>query len=428
MNHQMPYTSYAGYVGALFLSLGSLWSVGYYTHASERVYVADYPALYAIVGVAFMAMLLWELVHRYRFSTKNGISFFFPASDSNARILKSALYRFAALFIPFLIAWFIVQNHHYFTRNDLFRPTMIFFDYLLYIFLLAGIPYIFITRKYLHHTRYEFNDYAILSMIAVRALFKKLIKKQNTRLYKNRRIKKVLRSYFVIFFFLTLMIRFFIDEIHGFHQAYHTIIGNNFDSLSWYVQYRTFFWLFFHLVFIIDSGLATIGYSFSSRWLDNRTCSVDWTWSGWIVALLCYPPLNTTFTSRFISYQGLPTHQLITNEYALAVVLAVVLLLYVLYVWATVALGFKFSNLTHRGIVSSGPYRFVRHPAYAAKNMAWWVDNTFVLTNIWATVGMTLWNIIYILRAVTEERHLEHFNDYQYYTKKTKYKFLPGII
>jgi len=124
----------------------------------------------------------------------------------------------------------------------------------------------------------------------------------------------------------------------------------------------------------------------------------------------------------------LPTHQLITNEYALAVVLAVVLLLYVLYVWATVALGFKFSNLTHRGIVANGPYRFVRHPAYAAKNLAWWVDNTFVLTNVWATVGMILWNAIYVLRALTEERHLGHFDDYQCYSEKVKYKFIPKVI
>lgn len=426
MNRKSSYISYAGYIGAFFLSIGAFWFASY--HSSGQVRSTDYPMLYALVGFAFMMMTVWELILRYRFLTKEGIAFFSPASDSNIKILKSTLYRFSVLFIPFLIAWLLVQNHYYFTQSNFFKPTRVFFDYLLYIFLLAGIPYIFITRKYLHHTRFEFNDYGILSMIAVRALFRKFIKKHDTKLYQNRRIKKILRLYLVNFFFLTLMARFFVSEFQGFSQAYHTIWGNSFGTLSWYLQYKTFFLLFFHLLFIIDVGIATIGYSFASRWLDNRTRSVDWTWSGWIVALLCYPPLNTAFTSQFISYQGLPTHQLITNEYALAVVLAIVLSLYVLYVWATIALGFKFSNLTHRGIVSSGPYRFVRHPAYAAKNMAWWVDNTFVLTNIWATVGMILWNVIYILRALTEERHLSHFGDYQHYIEKVKYKFVPKII
>ncbi len=41
--------------------------------------------------------------------------------------------------------------------------------------------------------------------------------------------------------------------------------------------------------------------------------------------------------------------------------------------WASIALGFKASNLTNRGIVTHGPYAFVRHPAYAAKNLAWWL-------------------------------------------------------
>ncbi len=426
MNQQSSYISYAGYIGALFLSIGAFWFTGY--HVSGQVSFTDYPMLYAIIGITFVTMTAWELICRYRFLAKKGIPFFSPASDTNIKILKSTLYRFIVLFIPFVIAWLLVENHYYFTQNSFFKPTRVFFDYLLWIFLLAGIPYIFMTRKYLYHTRYEFNDYGILSMIAARALFRKFIKKEDTRLYQNRRITKILRLYLVNFFFLTLMARFFVSEFQGFNQAYHTISGNSFGSLSWYMQYKTFFLLFFHLLFIIDVGIATIGYSFASRWLDNRTRSVDWTWSGWIVALLCYPPLNTAFTSQFISYQGLPTHQLITNEYALAVVLAVVLLLYVLYVWATVALGFKFSNLTHRGIVTSGPYRFVRHPAYAAKNMAWWVDNTFVLTNIWATVGMILWNVIYILRALTEERHLSHYKDYQRYREKVKYKFIPKII
>ncbi|WP_436428256.1 hypothetical protein, partial [Enterococcus faecium] len=42
-----------------------------------------------------------------------------------------------------------------------------------------------------------------------------------------------------------------------------------------------------------------------------------------------------------------------------------------IYAWATVAFGLRFSNLTHRGILTHGPYALSRHPAYLAKNLFW---------------------------------------------------------
>ena len=40
------------------------------------------------------------------------------------------------------------------------------------------------------------------------------------------------------------------------------------------------------------------------------------------------------------------------------------------YALASIALNFKSSNLTNRGIVARGPYAIVRHPAYITKNLA----------------------------------------------------------
>ena len=51
-----------------------------------------------------------------------------------------------------------------------------------------------------------------------------------------------------------------------------------------------------------------------------------------------------------------------------------------IYAWATVAFGPRFSNLTNRGILTHGPYRFTRHPAYLAKNCLWWLTTVPVLT------------------------------------------------
>ncbi len=96
------------------------------------------------------------------------------------------------------------------------------------------------------------------------------------------------------------------------------------------------------------------------------------------------------------------------------------------YVAATVALGFKSSNLTNRGIVTRFPYNIVRHPAYIGKNLLWFIEFLFLSQkHLGLLIGFF---IIYLLRAWTEERHLKKDPDYVAYMKKVKYRFIPGII
>jgi ATP-binding cassette subfamily B protein len=56
-----------------------------------------------------------------------------------------------------------------------------------------------------------------------------------------------------------------------------------------------------------------------------------------------------------------------------------------IFAWASVAIGFKASNLTNRGIVQAGPYRFCRHPAYTVKLFIWVIEAVF--RGSW-TIGM----------------------------------------
>ncbi|MBK6974164.1 MAG: DUF1295 domain-containing protein [Sterolibacteriaceae bacterium] len=100
-----------------------------------------------------------------------------------------------------------------------------------------------------------------------------------------------------------------------------------------------------------------------------------------------------------------------------------ILLLTGVYVWATVIFGGRFSNLTHRGIITSGPYRYTKHPAYIAKNISWWlVAVPFVVTESLAVslkqcLLLLMVNGIYYLRAKTEERHLSRDPDYVRYAR-----------
>jgi protein-S-isoprenylcysteine O-methyltransferase Ste14 len=109
-----------------------------------------------------------------------------------------------------------------------------------------------------------------------------------------------------------------------------------------------------------------------------------------------------------------------------------------IYASASVALNLKASNLTHRGIVSRGPYRFVRHPAYLCKNLAWWLGSIPAVLAAWNgqsawAVALVLgsaggWTALYVLRALTEEDHLSKVdNEYAAYCQKVRYRFVPGL-
>jgi len=413
------YYSYSGYIGALVLIFGVLLSFTV-EHSFGRNGL-----LFLIALATFIFMVVYELTHKSIFDRSIGVEH--KKDDRNLYLLKSSLIRFLALFFIFFLIYSLVQNHYYF-KSNYFTITREFFTAMLYLYLIGGVPYIFLTLKFRGGDRWEFNDYSILLLISYRTVIKGLFFKKGFKRLKNRRIWKVYLVYLVNLFFLTLMVKFFLSEYNATLSAYTRLTSESFEHLTFFKQYHTTYLFFYHFLFIIDVGIAVIGYSVASRWLDNRTKSVDMTMGGWFVALMCYPPMNSGFSDKFIGYGHISTHNIIYAEWAYMILMALILTLFTIYVWATVALGFKFSNLTNRGIVDRGPYAYIRHPAYATKNLAWWLDNTFVLSNFWASVALFIWNGVYILRALTEERHLKKDPAYIEYMKKVKYRFIPKVI
>jgi protein-S-isoprenylcysteine O-methyltransferase Ste14 len=84
-----------------------------------------------------------------------------------------------------------------------------------------------------------------------------------------------------------------------------------------------------------------------------------------------------------------------------------------IYAWTTVVFGIRFSNLTHRGVLTHGPYRFTRHPAYLSKNLFWWasvlpflVTTETLVDAVRNSFFLLVVNGIYYWRARTEEAHL----------------------
>jgi protein-S-isoprenylcysteine O-methyltransferase Ste14 len=197
------------------------------------------------------------------------------------------------------------------------------------------------------------------------------------------------------------------------------------------------FWAAFQAILFVDTFLFTVGYIIELPALKNRIKSVDPTFFGWAICLLCYPPFND-LTGRFFEWQSsdFPHFESNSVHYFANICLLTAL---GIYSWASVALGFKASNLTNRGIIARGPYKYVRHPAYAAKNLAWWIGALpmfFAEMNAlnfkeaaYTLFALSAWTTIYALRAITEERHLLMGNNgYAEYMQRVKWRFIPRVV
>ncbi|MEE4316696.1 MAG: protein-S-isoprenylcysteine methyltransferase [Erythrobacter sp.] len=173
------------------------------------------------------------------------------------------------------------------------------------------------------------------------------------------------------------------------------------------------------LMFVIDVQIGTVGYLLTLRPLDAHIRSGNPLLAGWLAALLCYPPFAWAVlggNGQILNYEvggAKWDYWLAGHQAALWLWGSWLVVLTALYCWATVIFGIRFSNLTYRGVITNGPYRFTRHPAYLSKNLYWWfLHIPFLVTTgspleaVRNTLFLLAVNAIYYWRARTEEAHL----------------------
>lgn len=179
------------------------------------------------------------------------------------------------------------------------------------------------------------------------------------------------------------------------------------------------------VMFTLDVAFATVGYILTFRPLDAHIRQANPYAAAWMAALICYPPFVLMAAGGPLDYhQGTADwiYWLSDHLWLRAGLGAVLVALTAIYAWSTVAFGLRFSNLTHRGIVTHGPYAWSRHPAYLSKNLFWWLSTLPVLSTgslvdaARATLLMAAVSGVYYWRARTEERHLGADPDYLVYS------------
>jgi protein-S-isoprenylcysteine O-methyltransferase Ste14 len=192
------------------------------------------------------------------------------------------------------------------------------------------------------------------------------------------------------------------------------------------LTFEGFFFCWIICIEILDTAVAATGYAVESRALGNTVRSVDFTLTGWLAALICYPPFETVTsgyfpldTSPFISFG---------SAWLEAGLRAVILTSMTLFACTTLNLGVHFSNLCHRGLVTTGFYAVVRHPAYTFKLITF-AAICLAGANPARVLPLIVWAAIYVLRALTEERHLAAVDPaYAEYCRRVRWRFIPGII
>jgi isoprenylcysteine carboxyl methyltransferase (ICMT) family protein YpbQ len=218
-------------------------------------------------------------------------------------------------------------------------------------------------------------------------------------------LKTHLLGWLVKLFFLALMFPALLNNTGILtSQSFHSVKG----SFAGFYDYT------YTLIFSVDLVFVCAGYLLTLKIFDSHMRTVEPSLFGWIVALQCYQPFWSFSYDHYMNYDdNIFWGHLFPSNYQLYIIYgSVILLLLLVYTLASVSFGLRFSNLTNRGIITNGPYRWMKHPAYISKNIAWWLISVPFLSQegpseaLRHSLLLLALNFIYFLRARTEERHL----------------------
>ena len=107
------------------------------------------------------------------------------------------------------------------------------------------------------------------------------------------------------------------------------------------------------------------------------------------------------------------------------------ILAFSLMIWARMTFGGRSfhaaANPTDGGVVTSGPYGFVRHPIYAAALLFTWTGilSHFSMMNL--VLGMCVVTGVGLRIAAEEKLLVERYPEYKEYAKRTK-RIIPFLI
>lgn len=334
-----------------------------------------------LLGVYAVPVLLLDIANQKRT----------VAPPTSSRHIAPRLAAQFAIFAVILLAYWMFP----YTRQQwLFRTiAMIGPEYAAPLLILGGLA----TGLYISATKASADDASVH--------FGQMLLRDKPFAF-DAQVRNLLLGWLVKAFFLPLMLTFMANDINWFR------------TVDWSLAWFTFPNVYEHsqrLLYFCDVTIAVAGYMLTFRAAGTHIRSTEPTGLGWMVCLVCYPPFWPVLYDNFFAYEnGKSWMSWMWDSSSMLHIGwgSTIIALTCIYLWATIAFGVRFSNLTHRGIITNGPYRFTKHPAYIAKNISWWMISVPFLQSSGAVDALRLSllmlcvNAIYYARAKTEERHL----------------------
>lgn len=292
----------------------------------------------------------------------------------------------------------------------------------LWLFAFGGLPYFFLVERY-RYSRFEIVNDPYLRVVSFlktlcRLDWSKLKYRTFTRGYKSLFLSWIIRLHFI-----PVMVE---QVYHGTVHIAAIVTAPNYEySIGSIAAYLVV------ILFCVDATNASIGYFWESSLTGTRFRETDPNPFHWFIVLICYIPFRH-FAATFIPFpsgdEGSPllfAHPGFEHAVDICTIVALAGMVYV-----TTSLGFSYSNLSYKKIQTKGLYRFVRHPGTVCK-LAFFFFAIFRFESSYnfATVSLYgIWVMIYITRAVCEERFLKRFQEYRSYMDVVRYRFIPGLI
>lgn len=292
----------------------------------------------------------------------------------------------------------------------------------LWLFTIGGLPYFFLVERYRCSRLEVVNDPYLRVVSFLKALCRFDWPKLKYRAFK-RGYKSLFLSWIVRLHFVPVMV----EQVHNTTVGITAIV----TSPNYPYSFGEMAAFLFVILFCIDATNASIGYFWESSLTGTRFRETDPNPFHWFIVLICYAPF-IDFARTFIPFPsgdgGTPllfTHPGFEHAVNICTILALAGMVYV-----TTSLGFSYSNLSYKKIQTKGLYRFVRHPGTVCK-MSFYFFTIFRYESSFnfATVSLYgIWIMIYITRAVCEERFLRQFQEYRSYMGAVRYRFIPGLL
>ena len=348
-------------------------------------------SLVALCAYAVPIMVL-ELLFLKTWQRKStGLAFTQPAAWNLPRVAIRLLGYYATL--GCVACFYLLFPAYSFSPDALYAPYWQLLQQVWPWLILLAVPYFLLLDRYLREPRDACWQVGMLL----------------TGRSGGVRVQVVIQHFLgwlVKAFFLALMYSYLAGDVTYFTRVSFEVAFRDFQS-SYDFLWRS--------LFMLDVILSAAGYILTLRILDAHMRSVEPTVIGWLAALVCYAPFWAIVYRELLNYDAdgftwgvwLADHPQLYAAWG-----SVILLLVVIYVLSTVAFGLRFSNLTHRGIITNGPYRYCKHPAYVSKNISWWlISIPFIpagsnIEGMLHCMMLLAINLIYFIRARTEERHL----------------------